>query len=78
MRVSRVYRPMKNKVYHRYHTLFDCNVVCGDFMGAMLKTRDEVEKQQPEYYKSEVKQLLGDKTSNDMITEMSQQMPWTL
>ena len=69
---------MTNKVYDRYHTLFDCNVVYGDFMGAMLKSRVESDKQQREYYNSEVKQLLGDRTSNDMVTELLQQMPWAL
>ena len=33
---------------------------------------------QHEYYNSEVKQLLGDRTSNDMVTELLQQMPWAL
>ena len=56
MRASRVYRPTANKVYDRYHALFDCNEVCGDLMGVMFKSRVDAEKQQREYYNSEVKQ----------------------
>ena len=56
MRASRVYRPTTNKVYDGYHALFDCNEVYGDLMGVMFKSRVDAEKQQREYYISEVKQ----------------------
>ena len=56
MRARRVYRPTTNKVYDGYHALFDCNEVYGDLMGVMFRSRVDAEKQQREYYNSEVKQ----------------------
>ena len=80
MRACRVYRPTKHAVYDRYHTLHDSGVVYGDFLGDMFRKRVEADKQQREYYNSEVSELMRSTlpTTPSSTTSILRQAPWAL
>ena len=78
MKGSRIYRPIQNRVYDRYHCLHDCGIVYGDLMGAMYKARIECDKQQREYYNDEVRSILGNRDSKQVVLELLRQLPWAI
>ena len=55
----RVFRPMVNKIYERYHVIFDADIYYGDFMGEQYKKRVRADVLQREYYNAEVQALLS-------------------
>ena len=77
MRACCVYRPSQHKVYHRYHTLHDPNVVYGDVMGETYKQRVQTDREMREYYNNEVKDLLSSDTAGDWVRDLLRALPWT-
>ena len=67
MKGYRVYRPLLNKCYDRYHVVFDTNVTYGDFMGDRFKERVRSDRLQREHYNREVDVLLGLESSNPLL-----------
>ena len=78
MKGYRIYRPLTNAYYDRYHVTFDDKVVFGDFMGKQFKDRVQADKLQREYFNSEVDTMLGiTPTSNPLLELLAHPAnPW--
>ena len=74
----RVFRPIKNTVYDRYHCIFDCGTTYGDLMGLMYRKIIECDKLQSQYYNEEVKSILGNQDSQSVVLKLLQQLPWAI
>ena len=83
MNGTRVLRPLKNRVYDRYHCMYDCNTQYGDVMGAQYKRVIQMDKNQREYFNSEVSELLSvtpsdrkDVKKEESVLHMLRKFPW--
>ena len=66
----RIFRPLNNACYDRYHVTFDSTVMYGDFMGQAFKERARADKLQREYYNSEVDVMLGITPSSNPLLDL--------
>ena len=81
MRGCRVYRPVNNTIYERYHVYHDSGRVYGDFLGQQYRQRVETDQAQRRYYNIEVNQLLevfdSTKSGSDIVLDLLRQLPWS-
>ena len=76
MHAALVYRPSTNTIYQRYHVLHDCNVVYGDFMGAMYAQRVKGDRLQREYFNNELRKLYVADVTKNSVVELLRKLPW--
>ena len=80
---TRVLRPLKNRVYDRYHCMYDCNKQYGDVMGAQYQRVIQMDKNQREYFNEEVEELLSvteqsrtNVSKEETLLHMLRKYPW--
>ena len=70
----RIYRPLVNKIYDRYHVVFDSTIYYGDFMGEVFRQRVRADILQRQYYNQEVEALIG--SPSNPLSDLLNQRQW--
>ena len=72
----RIFRPLNNATYDRYHVVFDATVFYGDFMGQQFQDRVRADQLQRSYFNQEIDTLLGITPGKNPLLDLLTQPSW--